>query len=223
MHNMKLTKEIKGVIFDVDGVLLDSMGIWTDLGARYLVSIGSKPEEGLSDILFSMSMEQGAEYLKEHYSLSQSADEILEGLRNMLRDFYYYEVHAKAGAEDLLRMISKAGIKITAATSSPRGHIEKALERNGLLGYVSRMFTNSEIGKSKHFPDIYNAASGYMGTAPEETLVFEDSLYALRTASAAGYMTAGVYDGLGEPDQAGLEESADMYIRDLSEAAVLFE
>ena len=223
MHNMKLTKEIKGVIFDVDGVLLDSMGIWTDLGARYLVSIGSKPEEGLSDILFSMSMEQGAEYLKEHYSLSQSADEILEGLRNMLRDFYYYEVHAKAGAEDLLRMISNAGIKITAATSSPRGHIEKALERNGLLGYVSRMFTNSEIGKSKHFPDIYNAASGYMGTAPEETLVFEDSLYALRTASAAGYMTAGVYDGLGEPDQAGLEESADMYIRDLSEAAVLFE
>ena len=220
---MKLTKEIKGVIFDVDGVLLDSMGIWTDLGARYLVSIGSKPEEGLSDILFSMSMEQGAEYLKEHYSLSQSADEILEGLRNMLRDFYYYEVHAKAGAEILLRMISNAGIKITAATSSPRCHIEKALERNGLLGYVSRMFTNSEIGKSKHFPDIYNAASGYMGTAPEETLVFEDSLYALRTASAAGYMTAGVYDGLGEPDQAGLEESADMYIRDLSEAAVLFE
>jgi phosphoglycolate phosphatase-like HAD superfamily hydrolase len=62
-----------------------------------------------------------------------------------------------------------------------------------------------------------------MGTAPAETLVFEDSLYALRTASAAGYVTAGVYDGLGEPDQAGLAESADMYIRDLSEAAALFE
>ena len=46
------------------------------------------------------------------------------------------------------------------------------------------MFTNSEIGKSKHFPDIYNAAAGYIGTDPQETLVFEDSLYALRTASA---------------------------------------
>ena len=223
MLNMELTTQIKGVIFDVDGVLLDSMGIWTDLGARYLVSIGAVPEEGLAEILFSMSMEQGAEYLKEHYSLSQSADEILEGLRTMLQDFYYYEVLAKEGAGSLLRRISAAGIMITAATSSPRGHIEKALERNGLLGYVSRMFTNSEIGRSKHFPDIYNAAAGYMGTAPAETLVFEDSLYALRTASAAGYVTAGVYDGLGGPDQAGLAESADMYIRDLSEAAALFE
>ena len=120
MLNMELTTQIKGVIFDVDGVLLDSMGIWTDLGARYLVSIGAVPEEGLSDILFSMSMEQGAEYLKEHYSLSQSADEILEGLRTMLQDFYYYEVQAKAGAEALLRSISAAGISITAAASSPR-------------------------------------------------------------------------------------------------------
>ena len=54
-------QDIKGVIFDVDGVLLDSMGIWTDLGARYLVSIGKTPEEGLTEILFSMSMAQGAE------------------------------------------------------------------------------------------------------------------------------------------------------------------
>ena len=223
MLSRRLTDGIRGVIFDVDGVLLDSMGIWTDLGARYLVSVGSEPEEGLSDILFSMSMEQGAEYLKEHYSLSQPAEEIAEGLRTMLQDFYYYEVRAKEGAEALLRNISDAGLKITAATSSPRAHIEKALERNGLLGYISRMFTNSEIGKSKHFPDIYNAASGYMGTDPAETLVFEDSLYALRTASAAGYVTVGVYDSLGEPDQEGLKESADMYIRDLSQAAVLFE
>ena len=146
--------EIKGVIFDVDGVLLDSLEIWTDLGARYLISIGKSPEEGLADILFSMSMEQGAEYLKENYAIDSSTEEIVNGLRNMLRDFYYYEVQAKPGAEQLLRAISEAGISITAATSSPREHIEKALERNGLLGYISRMFTNSEVGKSKHFPDI---------------------------------------------------------------------
>ena len=53
---MSFSHEIKGVIFDVDGVLLDSLEIWTDLGARYLVSIGKVPEEGLADALFSMSM-----------------------------------------------------------------------------------------------------------------------------------------------------------------------
>ena len=82
-------QDIKGVIFDVDGVLLDSMGIWTDLGARYLVSIGKTPEEGLAEILFSMSMEQGAEYLREHYSIGLTAEEIGTGLQDMLRDFYY--------------------------------------------------------------------------------------------------------------------------------------
>lgn len=59
----------KAAVFDLDGVLLDSMGIWNDLGARYLRSLGVTPEEGLNEILFSMSMEQGAEYLHTHYAL----------------------------------------------------------------------------------------------------------------------------------------------------------
>jgi HAD superfamily hydrolase (TIGR01509 family) len=216
-------QDIKGVIFDVDGVLLDSMGIWTDLGARYLVSIGKTPEEGLAEILFSMSMEQGAEYLREHYSIGLTAEEIGKGLQDMLRDFYYYEVQAKPGAQQLLQAVSSAGIKITAATSSPREHIEKALERNGLLSYVDRMFTNAEIGKSKHSPDIYDAAADHMGTAPGETCVFEDSLYALRTAAAAGYHTVGVFDSKGESDQEGLRGSAEIYIHELCEITALFQ
>ncbi len=215
--------DIKGVIFDVDGVLLDSMGIWTDLGARYLVSIGKTPEEGLAEILFSMSMEQGAEYLREHYSIGLTAEEIGTGLQDMLRDFYYYEVQAMPGAQQLLQAVSSAGIKITAATSSPREHIEKALERNGLLSYVDRMFTNAEIGKSKHSPDIYDAAADHMGTAPGETCVFEDSLYALRTAAAAGYHTVGVFDSKGESDQEGLRGSAEIYIHELCEITALFQ
>ena len=219
---MSFSHKIRGVIFDVDGVLLDSLEIWTDLGARYLISIGKVPEEGLAETLFSMSMEQGAEYLKENYDIDRSAEDIVTGLRNLLRDFYYYEVQAKPGADQLLRAISDAGISITAATSSPREHIERALERNGLLGYISRMFTNSEVGKSKHFPDIYNAAAADMHTAPEETIVFEDSLYALKTAAAAGYHTIGVADCKGEPDQDGLRETADIYISELREAVELF-
>ena len=215
--------DIKGVIFDVDGVLLDSMGIWTDLGARYLVSIGKTPEEGLAEILFSMSMEQGAEYLREHYSIDLTAEKIGSGLQDMLRDFYYYEVQARPGAQQLMQAVSDAGIKITAATSSPREHIEKALERNGLLSYVDRMFTNAEIGKSKHSPDIYDAAADHMGTAPGETCVFEDSLYALRTAAAAGYHTVGVFDSKGESDQEGLRGSAEIYIHELCEITALFQ
>lgn len=219
---MKFGKEIKGVIFDIDGVLLDSMEIWTDLGARYVMSKGKEPEEGLAEILFSMSMEQGAEYLRKNYLPDESAEEIGNGLQDLLRDFYYYEVKAKPGAEDFMKAVQAAGVRITAATSSPRGHVEKALERNGLLGYIEKIFTSYEVGSSKHSPEIYDAAAEFMGLSREETCVFEDSLYALKTAEKAGYHTVGVFDEKGESDQSGLEDSSEIYIRSFEELSRLF-
>ena len=214
---MRFRKGIKGVIFDIDGVLLDSLEIWTDLGARYLRSIGKVPEEGLAGILFSMSMEQGAAYLKEHYAPERSEGEILMRLEDMLRDFYFFEVQAKPGARELMEKLNAAGVRMTAATSSPREHVEKALDRNGLLGFLEKIFTCSEIGVSKHEPVIYDAAAGYMGTRKAETCVFEDSLYALRTAAEAGYHTIGVYDRSGEADREALEKTAEIFVRDLKE------
>ena len=202
----------KAAVFDLDGVLLDSMGIWNDLGARYLRSLGVTPEEGLNEILFSMSMEQGAEYLHTHYALPQSAAEVGAGIADMLRDFYFYEVPAKDGAAALLAALTARGVKLAAATSSPREHVTRALER---------LFTTAEVGVSKHEPTIYLLAAEALHAAPAETLVFEDSLYALKTAKAAGFYTIGVYDADGETDQAGLQRAADLYVRDLHEAVLL--
>ncbi len=214
---------IKGAIFDIDGVLLDSMGIWDDLGARYLQSIGKIPEEGLNKILFSMSMEQGADYLNEHYSLNKQTDEIVKGLGRMLETFYFDEVPGKPGSKELLEYLKEQNIKMAAATSSPREHVEKALSRNGLIGFIDRIFTTGEVGVSKHSSDIYNLAADFLGTKPEETLVFEDSLYALKTAKNAGYVSIGVYDSKGESDQTGLKNTADIYLKDLKDFANLFK
>ena len=208
---------IKGVIFDLDGVLLDSMSIWKDLGERYLQSLSISPEEGLSDILFSMSMEQGAEYLKENYLREKSAEAILNDLQGLLRDFYFYEVAAKEGAAELVHFLKARGLRITAATSSPREHVERALERNGLMQDMEAVFTVAEVGVSKHSPDIYDAAADFMGLERSEVLVFEDSLYALRTAHDAGFKTAGVYDSDGEKDREGIAATGDIYLRRLCE------
>ena len=208
---------IRGAVFDLDGVLLDSMGIWKDLGARYLRSLHIQPEPGLNEILFAMSMEQGAAYLKEHYPLPQSEAEIGEGIARMLEDYYFYEVPAKLGAAALLNFLAERGIPMAAATSSPRTHVTRALERLGLLPYLQAVFTTGEVGVSKHEPAIYHLAAERLGTAPEETLVFEDSLYALKTARAAGYCTVGVFDVHGEEDQAGLKAAAEVYLTALPE------
>ena len=211
----------KAAVFDLDGVLLDSMGIWNDLGARYLRSLGVTPEEGLNEILFSMSMEQGAEYLHTHYALPQSAAEVGAGIADMLRDFYFYEAPARRLHVFDIFLQRLVVVKWAAATSSPREHVTRALERLGLLGYFTRLFTTAEVGVSKHEPTIYLLAAEALHAAPAETLVFEDSLYALKTAKAAGFYTIGVYDADGETDQAGLQMAADLYVRDLHEAVLL--
>ena len=82
---------IRGAIFDVDGTLLDSMGIWKDVGVRYLNSIGIEAEPDLGNILFTMSIQEGAQYVKEHYHLSQEIEEIEQRLRI---DFFAPAGHA---------------------------------------------------------------------------------------------------------------------------------
>ncbi len=214
-----MTVDFRGAVFDVDGVLLDSLPVWQDLGSRYLLSLGVTPEEGLDVELFAMSMEQGAEYLRKHYALRSALEEVSSGLSKMLETFYYDEVQAKEGADVLLKGFKKQNVPVTLATSSPRDHVTKALERTGLLKYVDKIFTTGELQSSKHSPDIYYEAAGFMNTNPGKTLVFEDSLYALKTAAEAGFFTIGVYDPAGEPDQEGLKKACSLYVRDLNEAA----
>ena len=156
---------IRGAIFDLDGVLLDSMGIWEDLGARYLRRLHITPEPGLNEVLFPMSMEQGAAYLKAHYPLQQSEAEICGGIARMLKDYYAQEVPAKPGAAALLAFLAERGISMAAATSSPRAHVTAALDRLGLLPYLNAVFTTGEVGGSKHEPVIYHLAAEALGTA----------------------------------------------------------
>ena len=208
---------IRGAIFDLDGVLLDSMAVWNDLGVRYLKKRGIEPEDGLGQILFSMSMEQGADYLKEQYRLPDTPQEILNGIEQMIQDFYFYEVQTKEGAKELLQFLQEQNVKMIAATSSPREHVTKALQRTGLLDYLQQIYTTGEVGESKHSPLIYQLAAESLGTKPEETLVFEDSLYALKTAKNAGFRAIGVYDADGETDQEGVRQTGELYLKRLLE------
>ncbi len=215
---------IRGAVFDVDGVLLDSMQIWNDLGARYLQKRGIVPEDGLNEILFSMSMEQGADYLKEAYSLPDAQEKIVQGIGEMLRDFYYYEVMTKPGVMEVLCFLKENRVAMALATSSPREHIVRALKRNGVWDFFTpNLFTTGELGISKHQPDIYYKAAAALGTTPQETLVFEDSLYALITAQRDGFLPVGVYDACGEKNQEEMKKAARLYLKDLHELKVHWE
>ena len=206
---------IKGAIFDVDGTLLDSMEIWEEVGVRYLRNLGIEPEPGLSKILFPMTVTEGASYVKEHYPLKQSMDQVIEGLLNTVRDFYYDEAPLKPGVKEFLAEMKRREIPMTIATSSEREHIEAAFERLGIDQYFQKIFTCSEVGVGKSQPLVYQKAAEYLGTTPEETYVFEDVLHALQTAKNAGFRTVAVYDRFSDDDQEEIKKMADHYYVEL--------
>ena len=89
---------IKAVIFDADGVLLDSLSVWKELGKRYITDLGYQPVAEMDEILFPMSMEQGADWLKNRFTLAYSEEKIVMDLKSRIRKYYFEEVPAKSGA-----------------------------------------------------------------------------------------------------------------------------
>lgn len=211
---------IKGAVFDMDGTLLDSMPVWEHASERYLLEKGIVAEEGLSEILFSMSMRQGAEYVKEKYGLREDIDTIVAGVNEIVFTAYEKEVQPKEGIRELLEELRGRGIPMAVATSTDRPMVEAALKRTGLEAYFARVFTCTEVGAGKVRPDIYDAAAQFLGTKPGETWVFEDALYAIKTAKAAGFPVAGIYDETSRREQEEIRALADVYLRDWKELTV---
>lgn len=208
------TMAIKGAIFDMDGTLLDSMPVWEHASERYLQNKGIVVREKLSEILFSMSMRQGAAYVKENYGLEEDIETIVAGVNAIVFEAYEKEVQPKAGVREFLENLKQAGILMVVATSTDRPMVEMALKRTGLAPYFERIFTCTEVGAGKVRPDIFYAAAKFLGTQKEETWVFEDALYAMETAGKAGFKIVGIYDAASAKEQGQIRELADIYLQD---------
>ena len=214
---------IRGVIFDVDGVLLNSMPVWENLGEIYLEHLGIEAEKGLGETLFAMSLEEGADYLIENYGLKQTPEEIIAGLNREVQDFYGRKVPLKEGVRGYLQEFRDRKIPMAIATSGDRANAEAALKRLKVLSYFRAVFTCSEIGSSKSHPDIYYAAALQLDTDPSDTWVFEDALHAIRTAKKAGFRTAGVYDRASGRDLAQIRDTADIYLPEFKSFELFWE
>ena len=207
---------ICGAIFDVDGTLLDSMSIWDTIGEAYLHSIGYEPKENLNVVFKNMSLYQAARYYQTEYGVTLSVDEITSGVNAMLERYYRFEVLLKPGAAELLAWLRESGVKLCVATATDRYLVEAALERCGVLSCFGEIFTCNEVGRGKDEPDIFEAALRFLGTEKAETVVFDDALYAVKTAKAAGFPVAAV-DDRHEKNQEEIRALADLYLEDLTQ------
>lgn len=204
--------DIKGAIFDMDGVLLDSMPMWDHAGEIYLSGYGIQAETDLEKVLFTMTMQNGAEYMQEHYGLDLTVNEIIDGINETIRDFYSNKVVTKPGVREFLSILKRYDIPVTVATSTDRCHAEAALKRNGIMRYIDRIFTCSEVGIGKAAsPKIYELAADFMGIGKDDTFVFEDAYHAAHTAHDDGFAVVGLYDESSRDRQDELKAHSDFY------------
>lgn len=206
---------IKGVIFDVDGTLFDSMGAWHDSGYNVLKSLGIDADKRIGDIFFSMTMDEVIDYIKENFSVNESRDFLKNGIHNQVEYAYRNEIELKPGVMRILDWMKDSKIPATIATYTDRFLIEIGLARLGIEDYFDEIYTATEVGKGKNYPDIFQLAMDKMGTKPEETWLFEDGLYSMITAKAYGMPVVGVYDKVSHDDQEAIKQVADIYLEDL--------
>lgn len=201
---------ITHAIFDVDGTILDTTEMWNLLPERYLLTCGIKVDgASLCERMRSMSLPEAGEFLRTEFGLPYSVDEILHRVNDMTRRFYSEEAELRAGIPSLLFELHKRGVRMSVATAGDSELVLAAFRRHGIDGFFEGIATCSEYG-SKNSPDVYLAAAEIVGGSPRDTLVFEDSLFAARTAKAAGFFTAAVRD-IGEDKQDDLRREADFY------------
>ena len=149
---------IRGAIFDADGTLLDSMGIWSGVGSGYLRAMGIEAKEDLDERFKDMSLYQSARCLKEEYDLPLSIEEIGAGINKMVDHLYADSVELKPGVE-------------------------------------------------------FHEALKVLGTGIDDTLLFEDALYSVKTAKAEGIKSVGIYEET-MPQQDELMELSQFYIKE---------
>ncbi|MDD7131441.1 MAG: HAD family phosphatase, partial [Firmicutes bacterium] len=185
---------IKGIIFDFDGTLFDSMSIWDTVGDDYLRSMGREPEEDLKEKLKPLSLLQVAEYLKGRYSIELSVREIMDGIDRMVEDFYFHVAAPREGIIPLLEELVRRNIRMCIATATDRYLVEGALKRFGMERFFSDIFTCTEVGKGKDSPEIFRIAMARLETDRETTAVFEDAYHAVHTAKGDGFKVVVIRD-----------------------------
>jgi len=210
---------IKAVIFDLDGTLVDSMGIWDKIDIDYLTKRSIELPQDLRECIEHLSFLETARYFKNRFNLPESIEEIATEWNEMALVEYTNTVKLKKGAREFLSLLKSKGLKIALATSNSAPLLEAALKANAVFELFDVICRTDEVNRGKNFPDVYLLAAERLGVSPENCMVFEDLVPAVMGAKAANMKVVAVHDLYSEGQKEKLEKLADRYILNYEELA----
>ena len=208
-----------GVIFDLDGTLIDSMDYWDSLGPNYLSARGIEPDPADHENFKTLTLEEAAVYVKEKYRLPEPATEVYNAIMDGMRKPYLELIPLKPGVAYMLNALDAAGVRMCIATASEKELVIPALERLGIAHHFQGIYTCPEVGVSKSKPDVFEWALRELGTPRETTVVVEDSLHAIETAKRAGFPVIAVHEHTAAHNVDAIEDVADAVIASFEDMA----
>lgn len=213
MKKQDLFSGIQGCIFDLDGTLVDSLGIWSEIDKKFFRIHNMKAPEDYEKRIAHMNFKDIAIFTKEEYGFTESIDEIMKIWTDWSIEAYRSEIKAKPGAKEFLAYIhDELKLPVCLATANRKELYEPCLKNNDILSYFDYAMNVNEINSTKSEPKIYLSLAEKMGTLPENALVFEDILIAITTAHNAGFKVAAIYDKGNKKDSDSIIKTADFYI-----------
>lgn len=205
---------ISGIIFDLDGTLLDSLCFWQTVPEKYLASLGIKADKDLFKQIETFSLRESAAFFIEKFGLALTIEQVLEGIDRTIEKFYKEEVQLKSGVKDFIALLCKNNIKMALATSTPAYLAEAALKRLGLSDFICIESCSGCIQGKDEGAEVYEKALEKLNLPKREVWVFEDSLFAIKTAKRAGFNVCAVEDPF-QPDVVAIKAASDCYVSNI--------
>jgi HAD superfamily hydrolase (TIGR01509 family) len=206
---------IDAVVFDLDGVLLESEEVWDAVREVYVRERGGRYDAEVQRAMMGMSSTEWSRYLHEGAGVLDEPEAInAEVVRRMLAS-YRERLPLAPGAVEAVHRVA-ARFPLGLASSSNRELIDTVLNVAGLASHFRTTVSSEEVAHGKPAPDVYLEAAGRLGVAPDRCAAVEDSHGGIRSAKAAGMRVVALPNPAYPPDAAALAE-ADAVIRSLAE------
>lgn len=203
-------------LFDLDGTLIDSNGIWAGVDRTFLSRRGFAYTQEYRDAMSHMIFPLGAQFTKEYCHLEESCEEIMAEWMALAADSYAH-VPLKPNARELVEALASRGERLAVFTSAVREHCEMALEAHGLSPFFETVIYAAELGMNKSSAGAFRLACKKLGVEPETCTLLDDSVRSCRAAKEAGLRVIGVYDPTFGVDRAALCAASHRVVDNLGE------